>query len=424
MHLKHVLMIAYYFPPLGGAGVQRTIKFIKYLVRKKWKVTVLTVNEDKYFIRDSFLFGDIDDNVTVARAPCISTERIFDLLNKMGLGLLSNLMLKAMIPDKQIGWSVPAILKAKEILTTQDVDLIYTTSSPYTSHFIGYYLKTRFKKYPWIADFRDPWTQNVILYNYLGNTRKAIDEIFERKILNKCDHVITVTESCSNNLIDKFNLDPGKVSTITNGYDEEDFDSSPKVRKRHNRLKIVYSGSAYHAYNPGNVIDAVARVLDTGRHNIQMTFLGESSQWAEKYIKDKYKHSVQAQCFDYRGYVKHDESIETVMDADLLVLVIPNSIPYNMTGKIFEYLRSGNPILAAVPVRGDAAKVIKGTKTGFVVDPDDKAGIENRIQNAYDLWLDDRFKLTPEIKAIESFRRNRLTDKLITIFENALRKTK
>jgi len=415
--MKKVLLIAYYFPPLGGDGVQRSVKFVKYLIQKGWSVSVLTVKEDKTFFSDDQFFKEVPPEVTIYRSKCVSPEPLFKMFAKIKLGFLKFYMSRFFIPDLQIGWLFPSFRLAKKVIEKEQIDIVYTTSSPYTAHFIGFLLKTQLKdKMQWVTDFRDPWSQNVIIYkNFLGNTRKKIDAIFERWVLDKSDHIIMVTKSCRTNLIKKFNLEPAKVSVITNGYDEDDF-STDFVRTKRERLRIVYSGSAYGDYTPENFLRAATTHVLPSNPEINVIFVGGSSAWVKDYLIRNNLYDRFSGFFSFMGYVPHEEAVRLVLDADLLVLPIPNSIPYNMTGKIFEYMRSGVPILAVVPVQGDAAEVIRSTGTGFVVDPDDLAEIGKAINNLYVRWKEKSLKIEPDVDEIKKYRRSVLTDQLIEVF--------
>lgn len=412
---RQVLMIAYHFPPLSTSGVQRSVKFVKYLVKKGWQVSVLTVQDDRYFARDSDLFKDIPSQVSIYRTRCISPDPLINLLQRLRLGFTGNLILKCMIPDPHIGWLFSTVGRARRIMTEKRIDLLYTTSAPYTSHLIGYMLKRRLRHIRWVADFRDPWTQNVLLYHFLGKTRQKLDRVLEKRILNACDHVIAVTRSCRLNLIRAFALPRGKVTMITNGYDEDDFPQG-SFRVHNNRFTLVFSGSAYDEYNPENFITAITGHILESSPEMNVVFVGGSSAWAEDYLKRHGLYEKYSRYFTFKGYVGHEESVRLVQNADVLLLTIPNNIPYNMTGKIFEYMRSNVPILAVVPIEGDAAEVIRKTRTGCVVDPDRIEDIAAAVDVYYTRWKAGTLHIEPDCQQIAKFERPALTDQLINVF--------
>jgi len=422
--MKHVLVIAYLFPPLGGGGVQRTTKFVKYLARNGWKVTVLSVKPSRFYVVDEQLFHDIPQNVKVIRTAFYSVNFLLAIFRKLKLRFLATFLTKFLIPDPEIGWLLPAARAAKALCQSERFDVLYTTSSPYTAHLVGLTLQKKFPHLKWIADFRDPWTQNKLAYETLGKIRQRLDTMLEKKILRTAHQIISVTKMCSDNLISEFNLAPAKVNTIYNGFDEEDFEKILSKRsiqpKATNIFEIVYCGSAYGDYSPARFIDTMLKQVIQFTPELRMTFVGNSCRFVKSFLKKSGYSDHFSNFFQLRGYVSHSESIEAMMQANLLLLVIPNRIPYNMTGKIFEYMRIGAPILAAVPVNGEAARIIRNVRAGFVVDPENTDEIAEIVLQAYSKWKVGALTVEPDQTKIAHFRRDMLTLQLTKVFNKAL----
>lgn len=421
--MKNILYITYFFPPLGGAGVQRNLKHVKYLTRKGWNVHVLTVKGAAYWYKDNHMLDDISKNIKVHRTRFFSLDPLLHLFQKMHLGFLNSYLYKLVFPDLQIGWLLPAIIQAAKLIKEEKIEYVLSSSTPYTVHFVGLYLKYRFPGLKWITDYRDPWSLNVILYSVLGKTRQKTDRFFERFMHKKSDHILTVSGSTRSDLLKMFNLNSNKVSVIPNGFDEEDFTEEilavAKLNSTSNaRMQILYNGSAYADYNPGGFITAFVKKIIPQKPDIQVNFVGQSAEWAQNFLKQFSLEEKDYEYFNFTEYVDHKKSLTILMKNDVLLLTIPNSIPYNLTGKIYEYMRSGKPILATVPLEGDADKVLQPTGTAFVADPDDVDSIAETIRQIYEKWQKNELVVNPNWDAIAEYRRDVIVDKLITIFEH------
>jgi glycosyltransferase involved in cell wall biosynthesis len=415
---KKILMIAFFFPPVGGGGVQRTVKFVKYLCQKGWDVSILSAETNDTFDRDPELMQDIPDSSVITRSQFISFTPFIDFFHRMKLGQIGNCLGSWILPDLQVGWFFPARFKAIEIINDFQPDIIYTTSSPVTAHLIGLSIKRKFPNIKWVADFRDPWSLNAIMYNFLGESRRKIDSKIEKKILTKCDHIIVTTESNRIDLLRKFSLPTQKVSTITNGYDEDDFTDVSVVNEKESKPFVVtYIGEAYSTYNPGVFIEAMYTLIGEHNFSIQFQFVGNSSKWVRGFLQNGSYSTDFDKYFSLIDYVPHQQIPEYLLGSNLLFLQLPSNAKAILPGKIFEYIRSGVPILAEVPKEGETAKLVKTSCTGKVVQTGDVAGIINVLHRFYDDWSKDRNNFSPNKIEIKKYRRDVLTDKLIDILE-------
>jgi glycosyltransferase involved in cell wall biosynthesis len=234
---RRVLLVAYYFPPLGGAGVQRSLKFAKYLPELGWQPTVLTCSTGMRYTQDPSLTADIPAGLQVERASVLEPWR--PLLRSHRLTLFLNRWLS--LPDRQIGWFPLAYRKGLKWLRGGFFSAIYTTAAPYTAHLLGLRLK-RATGLPWIADFRDEWTQNPSLPNPSPLYRR-LNKTWERQVLTEADRVLSVSEPITEGL--QKLVEPtqrGKFHTLTNGYDPADFPAQSENRSSQ-KFTVVYTGS-------------------------------------------------------------------------------------------------------------------------------------------------------------------------------------
>ena len=373
--VKKILLITYYFPPSGGAGVQRWLKTINYLPQAGVEAIVLTVDPTvaSYPQIDESLCNDIPSNIKVYRTK---TREILSLYKKVSPqkqipygGFANepkpNLMQKIsrfvrgnfFLPDPRRGWNKFALAKAKEIIETQGITTIVTTSPPHSTQLIGLELKRLYPHIRWVADLRDPWTD--IYYNqdlYPTRWAKKRNLRYERSVLLGADQIITVSEECRRLFAQKADV-AEKIAVVPNGYDEKDFDSERRVEKveRRNTFTLSYIGVMAPQYD----IEPLKKLVQ-GRNDILLRFVGVVSDEIKKDIKS---WGVQT---EFVSYVSHKEAVSYMQASDVLLLFIPN-VPNNegiLTGKLFEYLAAGNKILLFGPQHGDAMRLINECSAG------------------------------------------------------------
>jgi glycosyltransferase involved in cell wall biosynthesis len=405
---KKILIIAYYFPPLGEGGVQRIVKFLKYLNQDKYQFYVLAPDVETKFVKDSSLADEIPRQVKIIRTPLISLEQSVEFLMKYKLSFL----IPFMYPDQFIGWLPFAVKKALKIIDEEKIETVFTTSSPITTFFIGLILKKK-RQIRWIADFRDPWSLNPLTYVYLGKIRKFLDKIIEKRTLPICDYVIANTPTNKKNLCKYLGADPQKVKVITNGFDNDDFvvDTKLKTQLDPSFFNIVYTGTFYFNYNAEVFLNAINDYL-LKNPKIRIYFIGLSAQWAREYLqRPTVDQSLRDQiiCVDY---VPHNLSITFLLAATILLLVLPAGMSHWIPGKLYEYIRSGVPIFALIPEEGDAAQIIRETNTGYIIDVHLAEVIETRLDELYENWLAGKLVISPDIENIMNYDRRILSDKL------------
>jgi glycosyltransferase involved in cell wall biosynthesis len=369
--LPKVLIITYYWPPSGGAGVQRWLKFSKYLPEFGWQPVILTVDPEyaAYPVNDYSLVTDLPETVKVYKTPSINYFSFYKK-NKSNIpsgGFANNLdnTLKGkflrfvrgnfFLPDPRRGWNSYAFNKACELIELEGITNVITTSPPHSTQLIGLKLKKRFPSIMWTADLRDPWTE-IYYYKQFYPTilSKAIDLRYEKEVLKKANKIFTVGPSLKALFSSKIKETEDKIEVITNGYDESDFNGI--TRQTPSRFTITYVGTLSDIYPVEGLIAAVNSL------DLLLRFVGTISEKTRIMLEE----NIPAESLELLPYVTHDESIKFMMNSSLLLLIIPlhQSNKSIITGKIFEYLATGLPILCLGPVDGDAAEIIKKCQAG------------------------------------------------------------
>jgi glycosyltransferase involved in cell wall biosynthesis len=428
--MKKVLIITYYWPRSGGAGVQRWLKFTKYLPEFGWEPTVLTVKEEdaSYAQWDNTLAGEIDPSLKVIRTPSFEPYSLYLKISgkkEIPFGGFANegsptffqkisryIRGNFFIPDSRRGWNRYAIKAAKKLMKSERFDAIITTGPPHSTHLIGYRLK---KKYGirWIADFRDPWT-DIYYYTDLSHSRLArwYDKRLEKKVLKSCDKIVAVGNELKNLFLSKLQqLADDKVEVITNGYDTSDFEGFEKGRPE--RFTITYTGTMSSYYRLDGFVSALRSISPEIRDNIYIRFVGNVSD----NVTELFVQANLTSQFEYIGYAPHSQSVAYLFDSSILLLLIPD-VKENkgiLTGKFFEYLATGRPILAIGPTDGDVALILEETDAGIIVNYDDVALLREKIIALYSNYISGKFSILS--KEIGKYSRRYLTERLVKLIE-------
>lgn len=438
--MRKVLIIAYYFPPLGWSGVQRTLKFVKYLRNFDWEPIVVTVGKTKFSILDESLNEEIPTDINVIRIDDVVLKDVTDTMKKQmkeyidaSINLISDEDLKQiyekeiekkfselrdllLIPDGNAIWANNVIKIIKNKIDFNEIDVVYTTSAPYSAHIIGDYIK---KKYniPWIADFRDQWINNPYIDHDKNSLSYKIEKNMEKSIVLNCDRLITVTPIITENYISTYKIEKNKVTTITNGYDEEDF-KNINFRKQNNKFTIVHNGSFYLKINPYTVAKVIKKLLENesvDEKKIEIILNGNN----DCNIINKFKEIMgqYSSIITINGYLSHEESLIKSSNADLLLLICgeEESSKQVYTGKVFEYLRLRKPVLSISPKGSLVEKLLDETECGINAEYNDIETIEEILLKYYNNWLKGN-EIKVGAKNIEEYERKELTKKLVEIF--------
>ena len=390
----HLLYISYYWPPSGGPGVQRGLKFVKYFPQLGIIPAILTVDEKQasYPLLDDTLLDEIPENLEVYKTATsepfeyykklsgkkeipysgfANQESKNSLLDKVFKFVRGNLF----IPDARVGWNKHALKKAGELLKDDKFKAIITTSPPHSTQLIG--LKLR-KKYnlKWIADLRDPWT-NIHYYDQLYHTTLAqrLDEKYERQVLAQADAIIVTSEDTKRLFLNKpVNLNPDKIHVIPNGFDEDDFKFQSAPPK--DTFLITYTGTIAESYNIDVFLKVIAHLMSVHSEiNYKLRFVGKVSEG----MKQRIEKAGVLGITEFIPYVPHDQAIKYLMESTALLLAIADvpSVYANVPGKLFEYLASNKQIICLGPVHSDTDHIIDECGAGRLFH-----------YAAYDLMLD------------------------------------
>ena len=377
-----VLFITYYWPPSGGAGVQRCLKFVKYLPAFQIEPTVITVREEEasYAVLDPTLQQEVPEGVTVYRT---STTEPFGLYRKVAgkkeipYGGFANeqpagwvqkafrfIRGNLFVPDARVGWNRHVLRQVRELLQTQTFDAVVTSSPPHSTQLIGLDLKRTYGL-RWIADLRDPWT-DIYYYHELKHLAPArtLDASYEKKVLQTADAVLVVSPDIKRIFQNKTpDLSDDTIHVLPNGFDEEDF-TYPSTPPE-DAFCITYTGTVTEAYNIEMFFKALAAVIKLHPDiRYRLRFVGKVAEEVQRQIQESGLSTVT----ELVGYVPHQESIQYLMRSSLLLMAIPD-VPNNfgiLTGKLFEYLASNKPIICIGPIQSDADKIIDECGAGRV----------------------------------------------------------
>ncbi|WFA09127.1 glycosyltransferase [Tissierella sp. Yu-01] len=420
--MEKLLVIANEFPPMGGAGVQRTTKFVKYLPEFGFEPVVVT-KEHVSDLTDESLLEDLPKDLKVFRL------KPYDTVNKKGILRLPFKFLGTRIlsPDSEFFWYYFNRKKVVDIIREEKIRCIYTTSFPYSSHLMGLYLKRLIPELTWITDFRDEWTNNPY---HLDSIYKRIKLKTERGkellVTSACDFLITNTPFMLENFIKDTPSLKGRSTFIPNGYDDDDFQGLINKRNGGEKFVITYTGSLYGRRNLDEFLDGLKILLDNkkiDKNAIEIRIVGNVYDSVLNAYAEKYGLIGVIKSY---GYLPHKESIQMLYNSDIILLVIGKGKGSKnfYTGKIFEYIRVDRPILGIVPPDGAAAQVINETKTGKVVDPDDIQGVSSILEYYFNNWLEDKKIHNPDWDKIRNYSRKTQTEKLAHIINTQLSRDK
>jgi len=424
--LPKVLIITYYWPPSGGAGVQRWLKTVKYLRQYGWEPVIYTPSNPESPSLDNSLQKDIPDGLEVIRRPIwepyllykkfvglkkddrinagfLSEKKKAGVAEKISVWLRGNLF----IPDARKFWIKPSIRFLTSYLKKHKVDAIVSTGPPHSMHLIAMELSRKLS-IPWLADFRDPWTEIDFYQDLkLSDFADAKHRRLEKKVLKSASSISVVSKSMAEGfrkIVDR------EYCIIPNGYDHEDFlETSPIELDSH--FSLAHIGSLVPARNPQLLWKALSELANKNP---------EFSALLEIKLVGKVDHSVLDDLAKYGltnnlrkiDYLMHDKVLAEMQKSQVLLLLINQTQNSRgiLTGKIFEYLATGRPILCIGPRDGDAAEVILQTGAGVIVDFDDEKGLRAEIKRFYQAFRENGLgKLSSNA---ETYSRKQLTAKI------------
>ncbi len=422
-----VLIITYYWPPAGGPGVQRWLKFVKYFNDFGIEPVIYVPENPTYALEDASLGSEIPENIAVLKHPIFEPYRFAQVFSKketktISKGIIANkekqsfiqkLLLyirgNFFIPDARKFWIKPSVKYLKKYLSENKIDTIITTGPPHSIHLIGEKLKNQLSV-TWIADFRDPWT-TIGYHNQLKLTKKSANKhkAIEKRVLNTADHIIT-TSFTTKREFEEITNQP--VSVITNGYDQEEVTQT----ELDDKFTVSHIGSLLSGRNPKNLWMALYELTQEYSDfakAFQLQLVGAVSNDVLTSIKE----AGLSDFLKLKGYVSHKEAILIQRSSQVLLLIEIDSEETKciIPGKLFEYMVSNRPILAIGPRHADICKLISETNSGYFFGYEDYEDIKSQILRYFKSFQEG--KLTSETIGIEKYSRRELTKNMSEIIK-------
>jgi glycosyltransferase involved in cell wall biosynthesis len=434
--LKRALIISYYWPPSGGSGVQRWLKFTKYLPEFGITPIVYTPENPEFPEFDSSLEKSISKETIILKTKIWEPYAIYKLLTgkkqstklsasfakeKKGSSLLERLSIwirgNFLIPDPRVFWVRKSIKYLEAYLKENPVDAVISSGPPHSMHLIAMGLKERLGL-KWIADFRDPWTQ-IDFYHELQLTKwgDAKHRRLEKKVLESADKIIVVGEGMKTDFLSlNYRLNPENIEVIHNGYDENDFEQKiDNVVQLDDKFSIVHIGTLGAARNPHTLWKALSELLREEpklKDQLHIRFVGKT----DFSVKESLEKFDLLNYAEFINYVPHSDVVGYQKSARLLLLLINNTPNAKsiITGKFFEYLVSGRPIFAVGLKDSEINTIINKTECGTLCDFNDLIETKSAIVSAFSSYLDGRDKYFGNFH-VKNFTRKNLTKKLVSI---------
>lgn len=421
-----VVILTYYWPPSGGSGVQRWLKFVKYLHEFGIEAIVYTVANPKYSITDTSLVNEIPNAVKVLKQPIWEPNNLLHRFGKQKtkesagflnpnpsvLGkLLQYIRANYFIPDARKFWVKPSVAFLKKYLRQNPVDAIITSGPPHSLHLIGLALKKELGVH-WIADFRDPWTE-IDYFEQLPLTKRArkVHGALEKEVLEKSDAVLVVGKTMKM----KFEQFSSSIHVLTNGFDTKELSKEILLDTK---FTITHVGLMNADRNPHVLWSALKEIADENPSfavDYEVQLVGKIATQVKESIND-----LQLQNVREIGYLPHEE-VKVYQSRSQVLLLAVNNVPSAkgiLTGKIFEYLQAKRPIVAIGPSDGDLAEIITETNAGVLVDFDDVAAIKTQLLKMYAAFKGEGLYVNS--KNIEQYHRKNITKKLSQIIQNTI----
>jgi glycosyltransferase involved in cell wall biosynthesis len=426
---KKVLIIAYYWPPSGGSGVQRWLKFVKYLPDLGWKPYVFTPENPVFAVQDQSLQKDVPDEAEVIRFPIWEPYDTFfklssffgnkksakptDLVSGKKKSLFQNVATwirgNFFIPDPRVFWVKPSVKFLNDFIRDNQIQTIITTGPPHSMHLIGLKLKKKNPSLKWLADFRDPWSQWGLLDSLMvGDLARRFHRKLELKVLQSADHVITITPFYARQFE---KLSHRKVTLLTNGFDEDDF--KHMIIKRPVKFMIRHAGIINEKCDPKPFLIALEDLMNHDfdfKSNVQLDFVGEVHPQVKEFIK---KSSALSSVITFTNTVPHRDLITLYGESALLLIILTGykDAEGYMPGKLFEYLATGIPILGTGPSKGDASALLNESKAGEMIEGGDKKKIKQALLNAHENWKNSKSAI-PQSSGFKKYSRKSITREL------------
>ena len=428
--MKKVLILTYYWPPSGGAGVQRWLKFTKYLKRYGWEPIIYTAENGEIPVVDMSLLKDVPEELTILKTPIWEPYQLYkrfigrkkdDKINasflsenkKAGLSEKISIWIRGnfFIPDARKFWIKPSINYLENYIIKNNIEYIISSGPPHSMHLIALGLKNKFTSLKWVADFRDPWT-NIDFYDKLMLTKRSNKKHHsqELNVLTTADIILSIGKGMSNEFLNIYQKSGGKnlnkFKVISNGFDADDIKTIDIIKDK--KFSIAHIGTLVKDRNPIVLWKVLKKLTDTRddfRSQLEIKLVGK----VDIFVKEQLENYGLINFVKKIEYLPHSEVIIEQQKSKVLLLLINNTKNAKdiLTGKFFEYMASGSPILAIGPIDGELADIIKQTQTGLISNFEDEITLEKNILN---LFVNQSIKTNGE--EVLKYSREELTKKL------------
>jgi glycosyltransferase involved in cell wall biosynthesis len=420
--VKKVLIITYYWPPAGGPGVQRWLKFVKYLPDFGIEPIVYCPDNPNYPILDPSLVSDVSSDLTVLKTPINEPYKWAQLVSKsktasLSKGLIANQKKQSIleklllfirgnffIPDARVSWVRPSLSFLSDYITEHQIDTIITTGPPHSLHLIGLQLKQK-HKIKWLADFRDPWTQ--IGYHKklnLSSSAHKKHKNLETSVLQTADEIVVTSQKTKSLFLD---LTTKPILVLTNGYDFE----ITRDNTLDSKFTVSHIGSLLEGRNPSilwEVFSDLLKKFEDFAVAFQLNLIGSVSEEVMSAICSFGLESYVCNI----GYIPHKDVLEYQKKSQVLLLIEENSkeTEYIIPGKLFEYMASKRPIIAIGPAASDIEKILNQTRSGTYFRYDEKEVLRTLLLEHYETYKTQQ--LNVDSKGLEAYSRKSLTQEL------------
>ncbi|MBO7764328.1 MAG: glycosyltransferase [Bacteroidales bacterium] len=442
--MKKVLIITYYWPPSGGSGVQRWLKFGKYLPQYGWQPVIYTPSNPENPATDTSLEKEVPAEAVVIRRPISEPYQIYKKLFSRGNGAQKggsavvnpinqsgkksfiqrvSLWVRAnlFIPDPRASWVRPSVSYLTKYLEENPVDAIVSTGPPHSMHLIAreFHRRTGIR---WVADFRDPWTE-IFYFKHLPMTflAKRRHKTLERSVVREADAVVSVTRQMTSDFAKL--LDPAetkgqeKLHTICNGYDEADFVTSREIVPE-DKFTLTHTGLFSADGNPVNLWETLAQMCTedpTFCTHLKLRLIGK----VDAEVLESIDANGLTPNLENMGYRPHSEIPGYQQSGWGLLLPLRNEPESKaiLTGKFFEYLAAGRPIVAFGPKDGEMAKVLTETHSGEIFEWDEKVALRDHLKGLYNSYLTGIWTTGADRSSISQYSRRSLTGQMVEVLK-------
>jgi hypothetical protein len=425
--MKRTLIITYYWPPAGGPGVQRWLKFVTYFKEFGIEPIVFIPDNPYYPVKDDSICSELPEGIQIIRFPIkepygfanlfskkrttqvssgIITKQKQSVLEKVFLWIRGNFF----IPDARIGWVKPSIGFLRNFISEHKIEVIITSGPPHSLHLIGKSLKKE-TGIKWLADLRDPWT-TIHYHKSMRLSKRAQKKhiALESEVLTNADHIV-VTSATTKREFQKITLTP--IEVITNGYDSID-DFKPNLDAK---FTLSHIGTLLSNRNPIILWEALSELCSEDSHFSEDLLIQLAGSLSDAILISIQKYGLMDQSIKL-GYLSHQKAIQLQCNSQILLLIEMNLSETKaiIPGKLFEYLAAKRPIIAIGPVDSDVEKIIKDTNSGSYCGYSEKEKLKNRISLYYQAYRQGN--LSVNSKGLSKFSRKSLTSKMSNLINN------